>query len=211
MKNIAKTKQLSLTMEDNTFSVCRIKDESELEFVRFESLATLSHLGVSELIKPSNYEVIYMASLHDVTGYEENGLEEIYEIFNIYKPEDFKHYSMSVGDIILIKENNYVTAHFVDAFGFTELPQFVDKIKISTLELATEIDAFLCNFDPFDYNDQVEDKQSNIDIINNDLQSKNTSHIISFLQEIITEDMGTKENQEKANELITKIQEIDTF
>ncbi len=53
-------------------------------------------------------------------------LESIFAMFNINRPEDFKGHSLSVSDVIVHHDGASKTAHFVDSFGFKELPGFFD-------------------------------------------------------------------------------------
>jgi hypothetical protein len=73
--------------------------------------------------------------------------------------------------------------------------------------LAAEVDAFMYDFNPYEYNDQVEDRHAQIDTISKDLQSGEAGYITSYLQEIVSQGAGTTEEQVKAQELIAKIQE----
>lgn len=51
-------------------------------------------------------------------------LDDVYKRFNLDRPTDFKGHSLSVSDVISIRENNKSTAYFVDSVGFKELPDF---------------------------------------------------------------------------------------
>lgn len=51
-------------------------------------------------------------------------LDEIYTRFNLDRPEDFKGWSLSVGDIILLHQRDGSHAYFVDSIGFEEIPGF---------------------------------------------------------------------------------------
>jgi hypothetical protein len=73
--------------------------------------------------------------------------------------------------------------------------------------LAAEIDAFMYDFDPHEYNDQVEDRHAQISTISGDLQTGEAGYITSYLQEIVSQGAGTTEEQQKAQELIAKLQE----
>ena len=63
----------------------------------------------------NDYEVVYEGEL----DYPEmpNALEELFEIFNIKIPEDFKGRSMSISDIVEIDGKNY----YCDFVGWEEL------------------------------------------------------------------------------------------
>lgn len=56
-------------------------------------------------------------------------LEAVFEKFNIDHPTDYKGHSLSVSDIVVLHEDGENTAHFVDSFGFTELPEFTRTLR----------------------------------------------------------------------------------
>ena len=49
----------------------------------------------------------------------------IYQRFNVDHPADFKGHSLSVSDIVALKQNGVVSCHYVDSIGFRELPNFL--------------------------------------------------------------------------------------
>jgi hypothetical protein len=51
-------------------------------------------------------------------------LNSLYEKFNIHRPADYTGRSVSVGDVVVLRCNGDITAHFVDSAGFTELSSF---------------------------------------------------------------------------------------
>ena len=51
-------------------------------------------------------------------------MEDIYRTFNIDHPKDFKGHSLSVSDVVVLHQNGQDTAHYVDSFGFTQVPEF---------------------------------------------------------------------------------------
>ena len=54
-------------------------------------------------------------------------LEDIFERFNINRPNDFHGHSLSVSDVIVINRMAETKAYYVDSFGFEELPDFVQQ------------------------------------------------------------------------------------
>ena len=56
----------------------------------------------------------------------EDKLECIYEKFNFQKPEDYHSRSVSVSDILAIRENGELSFHYVDSVGFKEIPKFIE-------------------------------------------------------------------------------------
>ena len=65
-------------------------------------------------------------------------LEAIYTKFNIDHPADYKAHSLSVSDIVVLHEDGENSAHFVDSFGFTELPKFMLTLEGRENEIQTE-------------------------------------------------------------------------
>lgn len=62
-------------------------------------------------------------------------LEDIFEIFNIRHPKNFKElkaHSLSVSDIIAIKTNNQISFYFVNTVGFE--PLIEETVHINKLE-----------------------------------------------------------------------------
>ena len=78
---------------------------------------------------PEHYEVTYYADLpamwQDVPNNEI--LEELFQVFNLSRPQDFEGHSLSVSDVIALKRNGEVSVHYVDSIGFKDLQGFLDK------------------------------------------------------------------------------------
>ena len=75
-------------------------------------------------MEAANYDLIYTAPLTpDMT------LESIWEKFNIDHPKDFKGHSLSVSDVVVLHQNGQDTAHYVDSFGYKNVPEFLQEQK----------------------------------------------------------------------------------
>ena len=90
----------------------------------------------------------------------------------------------------------------------------LDAVKpvadLSSIELAHQIDEFARDFDLYDYNDMVDDREENVRQIAESIESGDTGHITEFLQGIIDEwqdEPDTSEDVRKAKELIDKLAE----
>ena len=66
-------------------------------------------------------------------------LDDIFERFNIDRPEDFRGHSLSVSDIVVLNEGGKVTAHFVDSISFEQLDSFLNLEEQVLSELAYEV------------------------------------------------------------------------
>ena len=94
---------------------------------RFASMRELNRRGKTP--DPEHYEVTYYADLpamwQDVPSNEV--LEELFQVFNLSRPQDFEGHSLSVSDVIALKRNGEVSVHYVDSIGFKDLQGFLDK------------------------------------------------------------------------------------
>ena len=129
-----------LSSETDTYAILQLSyDQPEqTAFERFESLNGLARQGKQPNI--DHYEVVYTAPL---LPYKDLGtmLEQMYEKFNIDHPADFRGHSLSVSDIIAIRQNGIVSCHYVDSIGFKELPEFLKPENyLKNAEMAMEDD-----------------------------------------------------------------------
>ena len=81
----------------------------------------------------ANYDPIYTDKLLDYGDTKEK-LEALFQMFNIDRPGDFFGHSLSVSDIVALKQNGEVSYHYCDSVGFRELPDFNRKENTPMLE-----------------------------------------------------------------------------
>ena len=105
--------------------------------VRFMNLDWLQSHNLS--VERSNYDLIYTAPL-DGSGSTMEQLERLYEQFNLQKPVDFHSPSMSVSDIVAIKQNGQVSCHYCDSVGFTQVQGFLPENSLRNAEMTVEDD-----------------------------------------------------------------------
>ena len=106
--------------EQDTFTIYQLKRGDETRDLRFEPLDRLTAAGYS--VDKANYDLIYSAPLTpDMT------LGRIWEIFNTDHPKDFKGHSLSISDVVVLHQNGQDKAHYVDRYGYTEIPQFLQE------------------------------------------------------------------------------------
>ncbi|MGN0619226.1 MAG: YodL domain-containing protein, partial [Ruminiclostridium sp.] len=99
------------------YAIYQLKDGEDLRNYRFTDSEYLKKHGM--YIDRENYNRVYRGRLK-----EDETLEDIYERFNINRPNDFRGHSLSIGDIVAVKKDGAITAHYVDRIGFTEIPDF---------------------------------------------------------------------------------------
>ena len=107
--------------KDNKFGIYQLKDTPEARDIRFMNMDYLESKGIS--VNRENYDLVYTAPLEDGTN-----LEDIYTKFNIDHPDDFRGHSLSVSDVVVFHQNGENTSHYVDSFGYREVPEFVQEI-----------------------------------------------------------------------------------
>lgn len=68
-------------------------------------------------------------------------LDSLYAKFNLDRPEDFHGHSLSVSDVIVLKQNGQVASYYTDSFGFQQLPEFIPpESALRNAEMAMEDD-----------------------------------------------------------------------
>ena len=128
--------QAFLSQNRDCFAIYQVSRDDP-QNVRFMNLDWLKSHDIS--IDRSNYDLIYTAPLSESgTGPEQ--LEKLYQQFNLEKPVDFHSPSMSVSDIVAIKQDGKVSCHYCDSVGFTQIPGFLPQNPLKNAEMAMEDD-----------------------------------------------------------------------
>ena len=126
---MARKEQLLYASTDK-YGIYQLKPNPELDSLRFEGTESLKRMDITkdnfDAIKPENYTLLYVGELSELQKETQGAtLEAIFEKFNLDHPEDFRGHSLSVSDIVVLHQNGQNTAHFVDSFGYTEIPDFL--------------------------------------------------------------------------------------
>ena len=128
--------QAFLAQNRDCFAIYQVSRDDP-QNVRFMNLDWLKSHDIS--IDRSNYDLIYTAPLRE-SGTVPEQLEKLYEQFNLQKPADFHSPSMSVSDIVAIKQDGKVSCHYCDSVGFTQIPGFLPENPLKNAEMALEDD-----------------------------------------------------------------------
>ena len=128
--------QAFLSQNRDCFAIYQVSRDDP-QNVRFMNLDWLKSHDIS--IDRSNYDLIYTAPLRE-SGTVSEQLEKLYEQFNLQKPADFHSPSMSVSDIVAIKQDGKVSCHYCDSVGFTQIPGFLPENPLKNAEMAVEDD-----------------------------------------------------------------------
>ena len=100
------------------FSIYQVPPGPEGRDFRYRSYEELQADGLS--VDRKNYQLIYSAPLDKGTT-----LDEIYRRFNMEHPADYKGHSLSMGDIVVFRQDGKQTAYYVDeGADYRQVPEF---------------------------------------------------------------------------------------
>lgn len=122
LREQADTEKLFLENPQDAFLIYQIRRGGELDAYRFMNYDYLQSKGVTP--ERGGYDAIYTGGFMDY-GNARTNLDMIYQRFNVDHPADFKGHSLSVSDIVALKQNGVVSCHYVDSIGFREIPNFL--------------------------------------------------------------------------------------
>lgn len=112
----------------NIYRIYQLKSDEKYHGIRFEDRATLQKSGIQLGI--NDYNLVYEGNFNDVEGDSfDDKLNTLYDRFNFEQPEDFKGRSLSVSDVITVKNGKNESAYYVDSIGFTDIPEFFNKFN----------------------------------------------------------------------------------
>ena len=120
---------------DDCYAIYQVKhDDGIFSALAFRDYAQVTETGHTP--NRSDYDLKYTAaSTEPVTP------EKLFEQFNMNRPGDFGGHSLSVSDIVAIKQGGQVSYYYCDDIGFKELPDFRKPVNyLKAAELSTEDD-----------------------------------------------------------------------
>ena len=97
-------------------------------------------LGVDLNISYENYDAVYSGSLSRSNDSSTKTLDDLYMKFNTDRPQDFTGHSLSVSDIVALRQNGVVSSQYVDSVGFADVPAFLPENYLKNAEMAMEDD-----------------------------------------------------------------------
>ena len=129
--------QAFLDHKGDCFAIYQVKHTDELRDIRYEGLEWVKSIG--RTVQRDNYDLVYTAPLTpgDLKG---SVLDNLECRFNNEHPADYRHPSMSVSDIVAIKQDGKVSCHYCDSFGFQQIPGFLPDNPLKSAEMTVEDD-----------------------------------------------------------------------
>ena len=125
--------QRFLDAPGDSYAIMQLKQNAPAD-LRFMGLKSLSSPPL-----PDNYDTVYTGPV-DCAQNQVATLENLFEIFNVNRPADFTGHSLSVSDIVALKQNGVVSYHYCDSVGFQELPGFMSENYLKAAEMSMEDD-----------------------------------------------------------------------
>ena len=129
--------QAFLSQNRDCFAIYQVKHTDELRDIRYEGMDWLHSIG--QTVKRENYDLVYTAPLEPCKS-PQTAVEQLYHQFNNDHPADYHHPSMSVSDIVAIKQDGKVSCHYCDSSGFTQISGFLPENPLKNAEMAVEDD-----------------------------------------------------------------------
>ena len=108
------------------YAIYQIREGAQHRDFRFRSLEDPQADGLA--VERSRYMTQYIGELPPMSAAADHTperLNALFHQFNMERPADFTGHSLSVGDVIALRQDGVVTTHYIDSFGFTPLPQFL--------------------------------------------------------------------------------------
>ena len=121
----------------DSYCIYQLRRDPELAELRFMNSQYLREHGLEPAF--DHYEAVYSGSLPS-DGSTEARLDDLYMKFNTAHPQDFTGHSLSVSDIVVLKQQGAVSSHYVDSVGFVQLPAFLPDNYLKNAEMSMEDD-----------------------------------------------------------------------
>ena len=121
----------------DSYCIYQLRRDPELAELRFMNSQYLREHGLEPAF--DHYEAVYSGSLPS-DGSTEARLDDLYMKFNTAHPQDFTGHSLSVSDIVVLRQQGAVSSHYVDSVGFVQFPAFLPDNYLKNAEMSMEDD-----------------------------------------------------------------------
>lgn len=105
---------------ENRYAIYQIVESTKGSKYKFENLDFVTSHGMA--VDAADYAYTFGGYLT-----ENDTLDSIYERFNLNHPEGYTGHSLSVSDVVVMQKDGQTKAYYVDSFGFSEVPEFVQQ------------------------------------------------------------------------------------
>lgn len=127
-----------LRYPDDAFAIYQLsRNDAQWRERAFMNLAHIREKGMEPT--RDHYDLIYTGTKEQHPDVK--GLEDAFRVFNVERPADFGGHSLSVSDIVALKNNGVITYHYCDSIGFKKIPEFQKPENyLKNAEMAMEDD-----------------------------------------------------------------------
>ena len=121
----------------DSYCIYQLRRDPEVAELRFMNSQYLREHGLEPAF--DHYEAVYSGVLPS-DGVTEARLDDLYMKFNTAHPQDFTGHSLSVSDIVVLRQQGAVSSHYVDSVGFVQFPAFLPDNYLKNAEMSMEDD-----------------------------------------------------------------------
>lgn len=158
--------QRFLAESTDSYAIYQLRPTEETDQHRFAAFSQLQKQGLT--VDRTLYELVHTGPVLQGGGFKEMPeiLNDLFFRFNHNHPEGFIGHSLSVSDVIAVRNNGELGCFYVDLWGFEPLAGFLDQQNpLRTAELSTEddlnmIDGIINNGKAHDNADKEQKKPS---------------------------------------------------
>ena len=122
----------------DSYCIYQLKRTDETAELLFMSSNYLKEHNLD--ISYENYDAVYSGTFSGSDDNPTKTLDDLYMKFNTDRPQDFTGHSLSVSDIVALRQNGVVSCHYVDSVGFADVPAFLPENYLKNAEMAMEDD-----------------------------------------------------------------------
>lgn len=115
--------------EEPSYTICQISEKPEAEEYR----RRYQYMGSEYVEKNGDFDFSKYVPVYTDEWTKDSTPDGIYEKFNNSLPADFTGHSLSVSDVITVKNGEECKAWYVDSFGFKEVSELLD-LTVKVLE-----------------------------------------------------------------------------
>ena len=179
----------------DAFAIYQMRFDNEWKFFSYDRLPDGAHR--------QDYDLIYTR-----TGLPEGKtagdlLENLFFDFNEQRPADYHAHSLSVSDIVALKQGDKVSYHYCDSFGFKELPDFQSPENyLKNTEMALEDD-----YNMIDGIINNGPKQPTVEELEAQVKAGQTISLMDLANAVQEERRASKETTEKRPSMLARLRE----
>ena len=179
----------------DAFAIYQMRFDNEWKFFSYDRLPDGAHR--------QDYDLIYTRAGLPEGKTAGDLLENLFFDFNEQRPADYHAHSLSVSDIVALKQGDKVSYHYCDSFGFKELPDFQSPENyLKNTEMALEDD-----YNMIDGIINNGPKQPTVEELEDQVKAGQTISLMDLANAVQAERRAGKETTEKRPSMLARLRE----